>query len=80
MKNTQSSAYAEQSATARLAPFAVTRREPGPLDVGIELTTSPATVADGLRLGAHEVVVSGDAGAMQKQMGSFDFIMASLKS
>ncbi len=38
-------------------------------------TTSPNKVADGLRLGAHEVVVSKDADAMKKQQGSFDFIL-----
>lgn len=38
-------------------------------------TTSPGKVADGLRLGAHEVVISKDADAMQKQQGSFDFIL-----
>jgi uncharacterized zinc-type alcohol dehydrogenase-like protein len=38
-------------------------------------TTSPGKVADGLRLGAHEVVVSKDADAMKKHAGSFDFIL-----
>jgi uncharacterized zinc-type alcohol dehydrogenase-like protein len=38
-------------------------------------TTSPGKVADGLRLGAHEVVISKDAAAMQKHAGSFDFIL-----
>lgn len=38
-------------------------------------TTSPKKVEDGLRLGAHEVVVSKDANAMQKQQSSFDFIL-----
>ncbi|HMP01198.1 MAG TPA: NAD(P)-dependent alcohol dehydrogenase [Gemmatales bacterium] len=38
-------------------------------------TTSPAKIEDGRRLGAHEVVVSRDAAAMQKQAGSFDFIL-----
>lgn len=38
-------------------------------------TTSPGKVADGLRLGAHEVVVSKDAEAMKKQAASFDFIL-----
>lgn len=38
-------------------------------------TTSPGKVADGLRLGAHEVVVSKDAEAMKKQYGSFNFIL-----
>src|SRR5512136_2958797 len=38
-------------------------------------TTSPGKVADGLRLGAHEVVISKDASAMQKQTASFNFIL-----
>jgi uncharacterized zinc-type alcohol dehydrogenase-like protein len=38
-------------------------------------TTSPGKVADGKRLGAHEVVVSHDADAMAKQVGSFDMIL-----
>ncbi len=38
-------------------------------------TTSPGKVADGLRLGAHEVVISKDADAMKKQQGSFHFIL-----
>jgi uncharacterized zinc-type alcohol dehydrogenase-like protein len=38
-------------------------------------TTSPGKVADGLRLGAHEVVVSTDAAAMQQHQGSFHFIL-----
>lgn len=38
-------------------------------------TTSPNKVADGLRLGAHEVVVSKDANAMKKHQGSFNFIL-----
>jgi uncharacterized zinc-type alcohol dehydrogenase-like protein len=38
-------------------------------------TTSPGKVADGLRLGAHEVVVSKDAAAMQKHASSFDFVL-----
>jgi alcohol dehydrogenase (NADP+) len=38
-------------------------------------TTSPRKREDGLRLGADEVVVSTDASAMQKQAGSFDFIL-----
>ena len=38
-------------------------------------TTSPGKVADGLRLGAHEVVVSKDADAMKKHSASFDFIL-----
>jgi alcohol dehydrogenase (NADP+) len=38
-------------------------------------TTSPGKIADGLRLGAHEVVVSKDPDAMKKHQGSFDFIL-----
>lgn len=38
-------------------------------------TTSPGKIADGLRIGAHEVVVSKDADAMKKQRCSFDFIL-----
>jgi uncharacterized zinc-type alcohol dehydrogenase-like protein len=38
-------------------------------------TTSPSKVADGKRLGAHEVVVSTDAAQMAAQVGSFDFIL-----
>ena len=38
-------------------------------------TTSPNKIQDGLRLGAHEVVVSKDAEAMRKQAASFDFIL-----
>jgi alcohol dehydrogenase (NADP+) len=38
-------------------------------------TTSPNKIADGLRLGAHEVVVSKDTNAMQKHQGSFNFIL-----
>ncbi|HEX2747709.1 MAG TPA: NAD(P)-dependent alcohol dehydrogenase [Verrucomicrobiales bacterium] len=38
-------------------------------------TTSPNKIEDGLRLGAHEVVVSRDAEAMKKHEGSFNFIL-----
>lgn len=38
-------------------------------------TTSPSKVADGLRLGAHEVVLSTDPDAMAKHANSFDFIL-----
>jgi len=38
-------------------------------------TTSPGKTADGLRLGAHEVVVSRNAAEMQKHAGTFDFIL-----
>ena len=38
-------------------------------------TTSPNKVADGKRLGAHEVVVSTDETQMAAHAGSFDFIL-----
>ncbi|MGQ0722480.1 MAG: NAD(P)-dependent alcohol dehydrogenase [Candidatus Eiseniibacteriota bacterium] len=38
-------------------------------------TTSPSKTADGLRLGAHEVVVSRNEAEMQKHAVSFDFIL-----
>jgi uncharacterized zinc-type alcohol dehydrogenase-like protein len=38
-------------------------------------TTSASKVADGRRLGADEVVISKDAGAMSAHAGSFDFIL-----
>jgi len=38
-------------------------------------TTSPRKVEDGLRLGAHEVVVSSNATEMGKHAQSFDFIL-----
>jgi uncharacterized zinc-type alcohol dehydrogenase-like protein len=38
-------------------------------------TTSPGKTADAKRLGAHEVVISKDAGAMQKHAASFAFIL-----
>jgi uncharacterized zinc-type alcohol dehydrogenase-like protein len=38
-------------------------------------TTSPDKVEDGKRLGAHEVVISKDAAAMEKQARKFDFIL-----
>ena len=38
-------------------------------------TTSPGKIADGKRLGAHEVVVSTDAAQMKAQAGSFDLIV-----
>jgi uncharacterized zinc-type alcohol dehydrogenase-like protein len=38
-------------------------------------TTSPGKVADGKRLGAHEVVVSKNADEMKSHAGSFDFIL-----
>lgn len=38
-------------------------------------TTSANKTTDALRLGAHEVVVSKNEAAMQKHLGSFDFIL-----
>ena len=38
-------------------------------------TTSPSKVADGKRLGAHEVVISSDDAQMAAQAGSFDLIL-----
>jgi uncharacterized zinc-type alcohol dehydrogenase-like protein len=38
-------------------------------------TTSPGKVADGLKLGAHEVVISKNEAEMLKHAGSFDFIL-----
>ena len=38
-------------------------------------TTSPNKEADALRLGAHEVVVSKVASAMNKHLSTFDFIL-----
>jgi uncharacterized zinc-type alcohol dehydrogenase-like protein len=41
----------------------------------VVFTTSPHKKDDALRLGAHEVVVSTNAGEMQQHAGSFDFIL-----
>ena len=38
-------------------------------------TTSPGKAADGLRLGAHEIVISKNQDEMNKHLGSFDFIL-----
>src|SRR5271170_2111385 len=38
-------------------------------------TTSPGKIADGLRLGAHEVVVSKDADQVKAAKNTFDFIL-----
>lgn len=38
-------------------------------------TTSPSKIEDGLRLGAHEVVVSRNEEEMKKHSASFDFIL-----
>ena len=41
----------------------------------VQFTTSPRKKDDAMRLGADEVVVSTDAGAMKAHTGSFDFIL-----
>lgn len=41
----------------------------------VAFTTSPGKVEDALRMGADEVVLSRDSGAMGKHAGSFDFIL-----
>jgi uncharacterized zinc-type alcohol dehydrogenase-like protein len=41
----------------------------------VQFTTSPGKVADALRLGADEVVLSNDTAAMERQRRSFDFII-----
>ncbi len=41
----------------------------------VVFTTSPNKMDDALRLGADEVIVSRNAGEMQKHSGSFDFIL-----
>ena len=41
----------------------------------VVFTTSPSKKEDALRLGAHEVVVSKNAGEMQPHAGTFDFIL-----
>jgi alcohol dehydrogenase (NADP+) len=41
----------------------------------VVFTTSPGKREDALRLGAHEVVVSRDAAAMQRHAGSLDFVL-----
>ena len=38
-------------------------------------TTSPSKVADGKRLGAHDVIISRDENEMKQHAGSFDFII-----
>ena len=38
-------------------------------------TTSQGKVEDGLRLGAHEVVISKNPDELKKHRGSFDFIL-----
>jgi alcohol dehydrogenase (NADP+) len=41
----------------------------------VQFTTSESKIADAQKLGADEVVISKDAGAMAKHAGSFDFIL-----
>jgi uncharacterized zinc-type alcohol dehydrogenase-like protein len=41
----------------------------------VAFTTSPSKFEDAQRLGAHEIVLSTDANQMQRQAGSFDFIL-----
>jgi uncharacterized zinc-type alcohol dehydrogenase-like protein len=41
----------------------------------VQFTTSPSKKEDALRLGADEIVLSNDSGAMKSQGGSFDFIL-----
>jgi alcohol dehydrogenase (NADP+) len=41
----------------------------------VQFTTSPSKKDDALRLGADEVVLSNDSGAMKAQGASFDFIL-----
>jgi len=41
----------------------------------VVITTSPAKAEDARRLGAHDVIVSGDANQMKKAAGSLDFIL-----
>jgi uncharacterized zinc-type alcohol dehydrogenase-like protein len=41
----------------------------------VVFTTSPSKRDDAIRLGAHEVVVSRNAGEMAKHAGTFDFIL-----
>jgi len=46
----------------------------------VVFTTSANKVEDALRLGADEVVLSRDAGQMQRHAGSFDFILDSVSA
>jgi uncharacterized zinc-type alcohol dehydrogenase-like protein len=41
----------------------------------VAFTTSPSKFEDAQRLGAHEVVLSTDANQLQRQGGSFDFLL-----
>ena len=38
-------------------------------------TTSPGKIEDGLRLGAHEAVVTRDPGAFKALRGTLDFVL-----
>jgi uncharacterized zinc-type alcohol dehydrogenase-like protein len=38
-------------------------------------TSSPGKIADGKRLGAHEVVISRNEHEMEKHAGSLDFVL-----
>jgi len=40
-----------------------------------QFTTSEAKIQDAKKLGADEVIISRDSDAMQKQAGSFDFVL-----
>jgi uncharacterized zinc-type alcohol dehydrogenase-like protein len=46
----------------------------------VVFTTTPAKTEDALRLGAHEVVVSRNAGEMARHAGSFDFILDTISA
>lgn len=46
----------------------------------VVFTTTPAKTEDALRLGAHEVVVSRNAGEMAKHAGTFDFILDTISA
>ncbi len=41
----------------------------------VVFTTSPGKTEDAMRLGAHEVIVSRNAGDMKRHAGTFDFIL-----
>jgi uncharacterized zinc-type alcohol dehydrogenase-like protein len=46
----------------------------------VVFTTSTGKVDDAIRLGAHEAVISTNAEAMQKHLGSFDFILGTVSA
>ena len=74
MNTTKAKAYAAQDATSALTPFDITRREPGPLDVEIEILycgvchsdvhTSPNKIAD--RSLGVEVTQGGESVALAR--------------